>query len=51
MRFLHKLATLFKNSFENNSNLIARMNGSEFVILIPNIDENRVKSLANIFFR
>ena len=46
---LHKLATLFKNSFENNSNLIARMNGSEFVILIPNIDENRVKSLANIF--
>lgn len=48
---LHKLATLFKNSFENNSNLIARMNGSEFVILIPNIDENRVKSLANIFFR
>ena len=46
---LHKLATLFKNSFENNSNLIARMNGSEFVILIPNIDENRLKSLANIF--
>ena len=38
---LHKLATLFKNSFENNSNLITRMNGSEFVILIPNIDENR----------
>ena len=46
---LYKLATLFKNDFENNSNLIARMNGSEFVILIPNIDENNIKSLIENF--
>ncbi|CAM3588641.1 LapD/MoxY N-terminal periplasmic domain-containing protein [Arcobacter aquimarinus] len=46
---LYNLATLFKNDFENNSNLIARMNGSEFVILIPNIDENNIKSLIENF--
>ncbi|CAM3950755.1 bifunctional diguanylate cyclase/phosphodiesterase [Arcobacter cloacae] len=46
---LYKLATLFKNDFENNSNLIARMNGSEFVILIPNIDETSIKNLIENF--
>jgi len=46
---LINFANLMKSEFENNSCVIARMNGSEFVLLIPNIDESAIKTSLKKF--
>ena len=37
------LVNLMKEEFQNDSNLVVRINGSEFVLLLPNIDEIKVE--------
>lgn len=40
---LINFANLMKEEFENDTSITARMNGSEFVLLVPNIDESMMK--------
>ena len=40
---LINFANLMKEEFESNTSITARMNGSEFVLLVPNIDESMMK--------
>lgn len=46
---LINFANLMKEEFEDDSNLISRMNGSEFVLLVPNIDESKMKKSMSRF--
>ncbi|MEN8717927.1 MAG: LapD/MoxY N-terminal periplasmic domain-containing protein [Sulfurovum sp.] len=48
---LIKFANLIKEDFNCNTNLIARLNGSEFAIVTPNIDENDAKKLISKFMK
>lgn len=41
---LLKLSNLMKEEFQKDSNLVVRINGSEFVLLLPNINEEKVKA-------
>lgn len=41
---LLKLSNLMKEEFQKDSNLVVRINGSEFVLLLPNINEKKVKA-------
>lgn len=43
--FLANLASILKKEFNDDSNLIVRMNGSELVVLVPNIAEEAMKEL------
>ena len=46
---LINFANLMKEEFEDDANLISRMNGSEFVLLVPNIDESKMKKSMSRF--
>ena len=48
---LVNLSNLMKEEFGVGSNLIARMNGSEFVLVIPNIDESKMKKSISNFIK
>lgn len=48
---LINIAKLMKEEFENDSNLIARINGSEFVLLAPNINEANIKESISKFIK
>ena len=40
-----------KEEFKKDFSVISRINGSEFVILIPNIDEKNAKEMVSIFIK
>ncbi len=49
---LLNLANLMKEEFQNDSNnLVVRINGSEFVLLLPNMDEIKVKRMLSEFIK
>ena len=48
---LRNFAILMKEEFKKDFSVISRINGSEFVILIPNIDEKNAKEMVSIFIK
>lgn len=48
---LQNLANLMKEEFKKEFSVIARINGSEFVVLIPNIDEENAKEIISTFIK
>lgn len=48
---LLNLVNLMKEEFQNDSNLVVRINGSEFVLLLPNMDEIKVKKMLSEFIK
>lgn len=46
---LLNLVNLMKEEFQNDSNLVVRINGSEFVLLLPNMDEIKVEKELSEF--
>lgn len=46
---LINFANLMKEEFESDTYITARMNGSEFVLLVPNIDESMMKTSLKRF--
>lgn len=44
-QILVSFASILKKELDNGFNLVARMNGSEFVALIPNVVESNIKEL------
>lgn len=43
---LLKFANILKESFEFDSNLITRLNGPEFLVLCPNMQQDKLKSIV-----
>ena len=48
---LFKFANLMKEEFQKDSNLLSRINGSEFVMLSPNISETNIKNSIPSFIK
>ena len=48
---LFKFANLMKEEFQKDSNLLTRINGSEFVMLSPNISETNIKNSIPLFIK
>jgi diguanylate cyclase (GGDEF)-like protein len=48
---LLNLVSLMKEEFQNDSNLVVRINGSEFVLLVPNMDEIKVEKKLSEFIK
>ncbi len=48
---LQNITNLMKEKFQNEFSVIARINGSEFVVLIPNINKEDIKELISIFIK
>ena len=48
---LFKFANLMKEEFQKDSNLLSRINGSEFVMLSPNISETNIKNSIPLFIK
>jgi GGDEF domain-containing protein len=46
---LQSLVNLMNEKFKNDLNVICRLNGSEFVVLTPLIDEKKLKDLVSSF--
>lgn len=48
---LFKFANLMKSEFQKDSNSLTRINGSEFVMLSPNISETNIKNSIPLFIK
>jgi len=50
-KILFSLSKLIKEEYEYGTNLLTRVNGSEFVILVPNIEEEKMRESIEKFIK